>query len=218
MEITYIGHSCFKIKNKNVTLVIDPYNEKIGYKLPDLEADIVLSTHDHSDHNNVKAVKNASLVIDCAGEYEKSDVFIQGVEVFHDKTEGADRGKNIIYEIYMDGVTVLHVGDLGHNLTQETLQKIGDVNVLMVPVGGKSTVDAKGASDVISAVEPGIVIPMHYATKDLTGVEGLDPLDKFLDEMGIENGAKQKETLTLSSKSDIPEDTEVVVLDRKSVV
>jgi L-ascorbate metabolism protein UlaG (beta-lactamase superfamily) len=212
MEITYIGHSCFKIKNKDLTLVIDPYHDNIGYKMPKIDADVVLCTHQHEDHNNISAIKDPSLVITSAGEYEKSDVFIQGVQVAHDKNNGADRGMNVIYEIFMDGITVLHVGDLGHDLSQETLKKISDVDVLMVPVGGAYTLDAKGASDVISSVEPGIVIPMHYATKDLTGIKDLDPLEKFLDEMGVGENLKHKDFLVLNSKASSSEDTEIVVL------
>ncbi len=212
MEITYIGHSCFKIKGKNVTLVIDPYDPRIGYKLPKLEADLLLSTHAHFDHHNIEGVTGYKLLIDGPGEYEANDTFVYGVQVYHDDKQGAERGVQTIYYIEVDGFHILHLGDLGHVLSQETLEKITDVDVLLVPVGGKYTIDAKTASKVISSIEPGIVVPMHYNTSDLTGVEGLDPLDKFLNEMGIEDNVKTEEKLKLSSASDVPNDTQVIVL------
>ena len=214
MEITYIGHSCFKIKGKEITIVIDPYDPKIGYKLPKLEADILLITHGHSDHNNVEGVTVNKLVIDSPGEYETSGIFINGYDTEHDEKEGSERGKNTIYLIEMEGVKFLHLGDLGHELVQSTLEKIETVDVLMVPVGGRYTINAEKAAKVISSLEPGIVIPMHYKTEDLTGVEGLDGLDKFLDEMGVEDNVKKLDKLKINSKNDIPEETEVFILEQ----
>jgi L-ascorbate metabolism protein UlaG (beta-lactamase superfamily) len=213
MEITYIGHSCFKVKGKEITLVIDPYDPKIGYKLPKLECDVLLSTHNHADHNNFAGVSNYKLLIDTPGEYEISGVFVYGIPVFHDEKQGSERGENIIYMIEIDGVTLLHLGDLGHDLSKETLEKLSDIDVLMIPVGGKFTIDAETASEVISEIEPGYVLPMHYKTADLTSVVGLDGLDKFLDEMGVENNVKKDDKLKIGSKSDVPEDTQVVILN-----
>ena len=121
MEITYIGHSCFKIKGKTLTVVIDPYDPKIGYKLPKLSADVVLVTHDHFDHNNSAAVSDSRLVIDTPGEYEVGGVFIYGRGVYHDDKQGAERGKNTMYLISIDGIDILHVGDLGHELSKEDI-------------------------------------------------------------------------------------------------
>jgi L-ascorbate metabolism protein UlaG (beta-lactamase superfamily) len=211
MEITFIGHACFKVKGKQVTLVIDPYDAKIGYKLPKMEADIVLSSHDHFDHANIKAVTGYKMAIDTPGEYEVAGVFVTGLPTFHDDKNGAKRGNNISYLIDIDGFTLLHLGDLGHELSETTLEHIGTVDVLMIPVGGNYTIDAETATKVISSIEPGIVIPMHYKTADLTGVEGLDPLDKFLDQMGAED-VKTVEKLKITSKSDVPDETQTVVL------
>jgi L-ascorbate metabolism protein UlaG (beta-lactamase superfamily) len=213
MEIRYIGHACFEIKGKNVTLVIDPYDEKVGYKLPKLSADVLLTTHDHFDHHNIKGVSDYKLLIDGPGEFETSGIFIYGRSVYHDSNEGKDRGDNTIFLINIDEFDVLHLGDLGHELSQHTLEKIHNVDILMIPVGGTYTIDAKTATKVISALEPGIVIPMHYKTDDLTGVDSLTDLDTFLDEMGIENGDKEgKDKLVVKSKNEIPEETEVVIL------
>jgi L-ascorbate metabolism protein UlaG (beta-lactamase superfamily) len=215
MEITYIGHSCFKIKGKDVTLVMDPYDpEKTGYKLPKMEADVLLLSHDHGDHNYAKGLNGYRLLVDGPGEYETKDVFIQGIETFHDEKEGGERGRNTMYLVDIDGFTLLHVGDLGHELSRETLEKISSVDILLIPVGGVYTIDAETATKVISSLEPGIVIPMHYQTKDLTGLKNeLATVDTFLEEMGIEGSAKKSDKLKITSKSDIPAETEVVVLN-----
>lgn len=213
MEITYIGHSCFKIKGKELSIVIDPYDPKIGYKLPKLECDVLITTHNHFDHNYVAGVSGFRLLIDTPGEYETKGVFINGISVFHDNNQGKDHGETSIFLIDIDGTTILHLGDLGHNLSKETLEKLPDIDVLLVPVGGKYTIDAATATEVISEIEPGYVIPMHYKTADLTGVEGLDGVDKFLDEMGAGDNVKKDDKLKISSKSDVPEDTQVVILN-----
>lgn len=212
MEITYIGHSCFKIKGKELTLVIDPYNPKdVGYKLPKLEADVLLISHQHEDHNYKEGVTGYRLLIDSPGEYETKGTFIYGIETFHDNKNGAERGYNIMYLIEMDGFNILHTGDLGHELSKETLEKIPNVDVLLVAVGGTYTIDAEGASDIISELEPGFVIPMHYYVNEQTAK--LSKLEKFLDEMGADGKAKREEKLKLTGKNDIPEETTVVVLE-----
>lgn len=215
MEITYIGHSSFKIKGKEVTLVIDPYDPKIGYKFPKQECDVLLTTHDHFDHHYLEGVSGYKLRIQGPGEYEISDVFINGIQAFHDEKEGVERGIDTMYLIDIDGFSILHLGDLGTELTKEQMERITNVDVLLIPVGGKYTIDSEKASKVISSIEPGYVIPMHYKTDDLTGVEGLDPLSKFLDEMGVEGNVRKEDKLKLTSRVDIPEETTVVVLEPK---
>ncbi len=212
MEITYIGHSCFKIKGKDISIVIDPYDPKIGYKLPKLEADLLLTTHDHFDHHNISGVSGYKLLIDGPGEYEVSGAFVYGIPTYHDDKKGEERGSQTIYMIDIDGFTLIHLGDLGHELSTEMLEKVSKVDVLMVPIGGVYTLDAEKAVNVISAIEPGIVIPMHYKTPDLVGFDKLEGIDKFMDEMGVENNIKKEEKLKISSSSDIPEETEVVIL------
>ncbi|MBW6441868.1 MBL fold metallo-hydrolase [Patescibacteria group bacterium] len=213
MEITYIGHSCFKIKDKTITMVIDPYDPKIGYKLPKLSCDVLLTTHDHFDHNYIEGVSDYRLLIDGPGEYEIGGCFIYGRAVGHDEKGGAERGKVTMYLITIDGFNILHVGDLGCELSQEDMEKIPSVDVLMIPVGGKYTIDAEKATKVISSLEPSYVIPMHYKTKDLTGVEGLSGVEEFLDEMGVENGVKKDvDKLVINSKSDLDGETQVIVL------
>lgn len=213
MEITFVGHACFKIKGKTASVVIDPYDpKKTGFKLPKLSADIVLSTHGHDDHNYIKGVSDASFVVTTAGEYETKDVYIEGIQTLHDEKDGSERGKNVMYQIHIDGFTVLHMGDLGHELSKETLEKLVEIDVLLIPVGGTYTIDAKTAAKVISSVEPAIVVPMHYRIKGLKGLsEELDPVKKFLDEMGVEK-VTEIDKLKLSTKSDVPEETQVIVI------
>lgn len=213
MEISYIAHSCFKIKGKDVTIVIDPYDPKsTGQKMPTLSADVLLMSHQHSDHNYKEAVTDYRLLVDTAGEFEVQDVFIHGIKCYHDNKMGEERGQNVMFHIEIDGLSVLHLGDLGHELGKEMLEQIPDVDVLLIPVGGVYTIDASTATKVISDIEPGIVVPMHYQTTTLTGLpEKLAELGKFLDEMGVEaNGTVER--LKLNKKSDIPEDTEVIVV------
>ncbi|MBN1162719.1 MBL fold metallo-hydrolase [Patescibacteria group bacterium] len=212
VEIVYIGHASFKIRGKDLTLIIDPYDPKIGYNFPKQKCDLLLTTHDHFDHHYIEGVSDYKLHINGPGEYEMKGVFVYGIPTYHDSEEGAERGENTIYLVEIDGFNILHLGDLGHELSKESLSRIPLVDVLLIPVGGKYTIDAEVAAKVVSSVEPGFVVPMHYATKDLSGVEGLDGVEKFLDEMGIETGAKKLPSLKLSSKSDIPEETEVVEL------
>src|SRR3989339_1879823 len=185
MEITFVGHSCFKIKGKQLSLVIDPYDPKIGYKLPKLEADVIMVTHNHYDHANTAGVAGSRFLINGPGEYEISGALINGLQTFHDEDNGSKRGSNTVYLIDVDDFTILHLGDLGHELSDSTLENIGAVDVLMIPVGGNYTIDAETAAKVISSIEPSIVIPMHYRTSEATSPKDIDPLDKFLDEMGV---------------------------------
>lgn len=215
MEITYIGHSCFKIKGKTLSIVTDPYDpKKVGYKLPKLEADVLTLSHDHYDHNFAEGVSDYKLLIDRPGEYEMNEVFIHTIPTFHDDKSGKERGGNLLTFIEIDGFNILHCGDLGHELDQDTLEKIYSVDVLLIPVGGTYTIDAKTAVKVISSLEPGLIIPMHYQTAELTDLaKELAPVQKFLQEMGIEGAVKKEDKLKITSKSDIPEETQVVILN-----
>jgi len=214
MEIKYIGHSCFEIKGKELKIVIDPYDpKKTGYKLPKLNADLVLCSHNHDDHSHAEGVSDYTLHVSTPGEYEVKGIYVEAIPTFHDNRKGADRGLNTLFQIHIDGLIVLHAGDLGHELAKETLEQIGDVDVLLLPVGGVYTINAETASKVVAAIEPGIVVPMHYQTDDLTGLsKKLDDLKKFLDEIGDSN-VKKVDKLKLLRKSDIPEETEVIVIN-----
>ena len=212
MMITWQGHSCFKIQDKvgsdGVTVVTDPFGKDIGLKTPNFEADIVTVSHNHDDHNNVGALRGDPFVIDCAGEYDFKGVLVEGIDSFHDDKNGAERGRNIIYRMEIDDISVAHLGDLGAPLDNSQLEKLVGTDILLIPVGGKYTLDAKGAVEVISQIEPRMVIPMHYKTEGLT-IE-LDSLDKFIKELGIEPIYEEKLKI---SKKDLPqEDMELVIL------
>ncbi|NTU70138.1 MBL fold metallo-hydrolase, partial [bacterium] len=182
MDITWLGQSCFKIQGKETTLVIDPYDSKLGIKLPKkLEADILLISHDHYDHNNKEAVSGDPYIINTPGEYEVKGVQITGIEMFHDKNQGKDRGKTTAYVIELDGIKLCHLGDIGQDLSDEEIEKLGDIDVLMIPTGGVYTINAEEAAKIIGEIEPKISIPMHYKIPCL--VEKLDTIDKFTDKV-----------------------------------
>ncbi len=212
MDIYWYGQACFKIKGKNATVVIDPFDpEFVGLKLPkDLSGDIVLKTHDHKDHNFLSAVGGDPVQITGPGEYEIKGVAVVGVGVFHDKQNGAEKGKNTVYNIQIDGVSIVHVGDLGHQFTQAQLEEIGDTDILLIPVGGTYTIDAKDAAEIVAQLEPRIIIPMHY------GIEGLkfplDGVDKFLKEMGTEAITPQPKLSITKDK--LPEESQVIILSK----
>lgn len=215
MEITYFGHSCFKIKTKDLTMVIDPFDPaKLGVKLPKLEADVVLITHNHFDHNYKDGVAGYRLVVEGPGEYELGGVSIFGISVNHDDKNGQERGKNTMYYIESGGESVLHCGDLGHTLDEAVLERFGQVTALLIPVGGVYTIDAEKAAKVISSIEPAYVVPMHYRL-DGSKLSDIDPLEKFLDEMGIENGATKRASSLKITEADNENETQVIVLEKQ---
>ncbi|MBI2854797.1 MAG: MBL fold metallo-hydrolase [Chloroflexi bacterium] len=189
MDIYWLGHSCFRIKGKSVTIVIDPYGPETGYNLPKLEANLVIVTHQHPGHSNVGAVSGEPKVVTGPGEYETSGVFITGVASFHDDKGGQLRGKNTVYRIEIDGLSLCHMGDLGHVLSSKTAGELGRVDVLLLPVGGVTTIDATGAAEVMRRLEPRIVVPMHYKTA-VSRAE-LNGVDKFLKEVVVKEVAPQ---------------------------
>jgi len=198
-KIYWAGQSCFQIslsnsKDNSAEVVIDPYSD-IGLKLPRLSADIVMVTHDHPDHNNIGAVAGSPFVIQGPGEYEIKEVFIRGIPSFHDDKEGKERGSNTIYIFESENMKFCHLGDLGQSqLSDEQMEKIDSVDVLMIPIGGVYTISANAAQKIISQIEPKIVIPMHYKIPGLK-VE-LDELSKFLKIMG-KNAIEPVDKLTL---------------------
>ena len=213
MYITWLGQSCFKLQDKigsdGVTLVTDPYSDDIGLKMPRFEADIVTVSHSHHDHNNIGALRGNPFIIDTAGEYETKGVFVEGVEAWHDAAEGKERGKNIIYRIEMEDISITHLGDLGHILDTKQLEKLEGTNILLIPVGGKYTINAAKAVEVISQIEPRIIIPMHYKVPGLK--IDLDGVEKFIKELGLK--PRQEEKLKILKKDLPQEDMELVVLE-----
>lgn len=212
MQIQWLGQSAFKIQGKDVTVAIDPH-DKTGLKMPKFQADLLLITHDHDDHNNVKAIRGNPFIIDGAGEYEVKNVFVYGLRSFHDKKEGAERGKCTAYVIEMEGIKIGHLADFGQEkLTERQLEYLEGVDILMIPVGGTYTINGPEAVKIISQIQPRIVIPMHYK---LPGLKiKLDGADKFLKEYGVDNPEKLDKLKIL--KKDLPqEETKVIILNKQ---
>jgi L-ascorbate metabolism protein UlaG (beta-lactamase superfamily) len=214
MEITWYGHSCFRLTERNyATVVTDPYDSKtIGYDALRLKSDIVTVSHDAPGHNNTDAVKGSSHVIDGPGEFEIGGVFITGVQSDSggsSKKKKEDAPRNTIYVFDYDGITVAHLGDLKTTPTQAEIESLGTVNVVLVPVGGGGGLNAAKAAEVISLIEPNLVIPMHYSTS--ASKLSLDPLNKFVKEMGLSTPETQPSLKV--TRSGLPNETHVVVLD-----
>ncbi len=215
MDIYWYGQALFKLKGKTATVVIDPYDpQMLGLKLPkpqELEADTLLITHAHGDHCFKAAVPGTPLVIEGPGEYEIKGVSINGVGLFHDKEQGAQRGKNTVYNISIDGLNIVHLGDLGHTLSESQVDEVGEVDILLVPVGSVYTIDAKEAAEVVSQLEPKIIIPMHYG--GLPGLKPpLEPVENFLKAMGKEGVIPQNKLSVTRDK--LPDEPQVVLLNK----
>jgi len=177
LQIRWHGHSCFEITN-DLTLVTDPHDGKsIGIPAPNVTGDIILISHDHYDHNSAKSVeKDGSKIVTDGRKRTISNIDIFGVDSFHDEEKGAKRGNNIIYKFTVDDIKFCHLGDLGHDIDDETVEKIGDVDILFIPIGGTFTVDDKKAWTVINKIKPKIVVPMHYKIGGLSlPIAGIDP-------------------------------------------
>lgn len=216
MDITYLGHSSFKLRGKTGTVVTDPFSADVGFRFPKVSADIVTVSHHHKDHDAVSQVSSTTrrekpFVIDAPGEYELFGISIFGHSSFHDDQNGRERGKNTIMVIHIDGVTITHLGDIGHLLSDDMIQHLGVIDVLLIPVGGFYTIGPKQASAIVEAIEPSIVIPMHYRTNRHGSMfKEVVSVDAFLREMGKE-GAEPQEKLTVTAGS-LPEELDVTVL------
>jgi len=213
MILTYLGHSCFKIQDKvgqeGITIVTDPFGKSVGLKVPNFEASIITISHNHHDHDNAQALRGQPYIINTAGEYDIAGVMVEGIESYHDMKSGAERGKNIMYRIEVDDIAIVHLGDLGHILDNKQLEKLENTDILLIPVGGIYTLDAKKAVEVVSQIEPRIVIPMHYKLPG-SKIINLDGVDKFIKEMGVKPTEEEKLKI---SKKDLPaEDMELVVM------
>lgn len=210
MEITWYGHSCFRLTERNMaTVVTDPYDYSVvGYDKLSLKGDIVTVSHDEPGHNFVSAVKGKSHTITTPGEYEIGGVFITGIQTNGQTKRSENETRNILYVFDYDGVVVAHLGNISRVPTQTEVEALGNVHVALVPVGGGSSLSAAKAAEIISLLEPGIVIPMHYGTP-ASNIH-LAPLDKFLKEMGL--GAAEPQPSLKVTRNTVPEETRVVVL------
>jgi len=211
MEITWYGLSCFRLAERSMASVVtDPFDHTaVGYEALKLKADIVTVSHDAAGHNNLGAVKGYSHAIAGPGEFEIGGVFLTGVQTDGHGKKGSEAPRNTLYVFDYDGLTVAHLGDLRQVPSQAEVEALGTVNIALVPVGGGGGLNAAKAAEAVSLLEPNIVIPMHFATKACT--LQLDPLSKFLKEMGLHEAENQP--VLKVTRSGLPDETKVVVLD-----
>jgi L-ascorbate metabolism protein UlaG (beta-lactamase superfamily) len=214
VEITWYGLSCFRLREKGMTVICDPYDKKaVGLSMPKIKADIVTISHDRPGHNAVSAVTGEPKVFSGPGDYEVGGVLITGLTTFHKSANGEAPERNIAYFFDFEGFTIGHLGDLGQIPQQRQVEELGEIDVLLVPVSGHNTLDASRMTEVISLLEPRIVIPMHYLHAGLGEVIGetLEPVDKFLKELGV---AEPETVSTLKiTKGQLPEETQVILLE-----
>lgn len=213
MVISWYGNSCFKIQTSGsnltegqLTIITDPFSKETGLTPPRVQADIVTVSHQHHDHNNVETIGGSPFVVETPGEYEVKGVVIKGISSWHDTEKGETRGSNTIFIFKTEGMTLCHLGDLGQEkLTAEQIEALNSVDVLFVPVGGKYTLDAAQAAEVVNQIEPRIVVPMHYKIKGLK----LDVADEkeFVKEVGE---GERVEKLVLKKK-DLPQEEEIKI-------
>jgi L-ascorbate metabolism protein UlaG (beta-lactamase superfamily) len=210
LDVTWHGHACFRLRGRGATAVTDPYPASLGPRLPRLECDLVTVSHPHENHANVAAVSKEVVVIDGPGEYEVKGIGVTGIPAYHDAVGGAEFGRNTVFLLEIDDVRVCHLGDLGHKLDEEATERLGSVDVLLVPVGGGRTLSPELAAEVVRLVEPRYVVPMHFS---IPGVKAsLGGVDTFLKEMGLSQG-EPLPRLSVQSSSSGEAETKVVVLD-----
>ena len=214
MKIQYLGHSCFKLTESTGTSVItDPY-QQIGYELPKgITATAVTVSHDHFDHNNIGAIGGNPTILRKEGFFDLGGVEITGIKSYHDEEGGAIRGENLIYKFRMDGLDICHLGDLGEECSAELVELLLPVNILLIPVGGKYTIDSERAKEYVDQLMPEIVIPMHYKTKssdiDIEKAQG------FLDEFDEEDvDVCHKDELEFSREDLTEEKTKIILMER----
>jgi len=210
LDVTWLGHGCFRLRGRSAAVVTDPYPPAIGLKLQRLDADLVTVSHGHENHSYTQAVREA-YEIRGPGEYEVAGVSVIGIPTFHDSEKGAKHGRNTVYLFEIDDLRVCHLGDLGHKLDDVEAETVSSPDVLLVPVGGHSSINAAQAAEVVRLLEPRFVVPMHYS---IPGIKvSLDPIDRFLTEMGLSSAEPQAKLSVQRSSGEY--DTKVVVLEPK---
>jgi L-ascorbate metabolism protein UlaG (beta-lactamase superfamily) len=212
MDIDWFGHSCFRLREAGITVITDPYDKSIGYNLPRMRADIVTVSHAAPGHASASAVKGDPKVLARPGEYEIKEVFITGIQTWRGAgAAGEPKEENTVFVFEFGDLTACHLGDLAKVLTQTQVESLPDIDVLLVPCGGGGALDADKAAEMISLLEPKLVVPMHYQIS--SGDLKLDPLSRFLKEMGVAESAPQ-DTLRVA-RSQLPAETQVVILECK---
>lgn len=221
MEITWLGHASFRIRGRTggdwVSIVTDPYDESmVGLRFPRVTAEIVTVSHEHEDHNRIDQVlsdKASPKILRGPGEYEVKGVMIRGIASWHDSSSGSNRGENTIFVFELEGLRIVHLGDLGHKLTERQLDEIGSADILLIPVGGLYTITPQTATEVVSQLEPKIVIPMHYKVSGSpSSFADLSSVEEFIKIMGTQ--AKHQEKFE-AKRETLGEEMQLVVLEIK---
>ena len=214
MKIEYLGHSCFKLTESTGTSVVcDPYDDSVGYVMPEVEADAVTVSHHHYDHDAVASVNGNPAVIDKECCFDLPGVEINAIKSFHDSSRGKARGGNLIFKFRMDGIDICHLGDLGEACSSELIDMLLPVNVLLIPVGGTYTIDAEMAKEYVDRIMPDVVIPMHYREKGCT--LDIDKVEEFIDLFDEDYVEELEEDGLELMRSDLNGETKVVVLRRR---
>lgn len=207
MLIKWLGHASFEISTGDTRIITDPFNERLGYPMLPREAEIVTISHQHWDHNAAECIAGQPQIIAEPGSYNLNNVLINGYSTFHDQQQGRQRGNNTIFKFNAEGMNLLHLGDLGHLLSQEQIEQIGPIDILLLPVGGVYTVDADAAYELMHLIKPQIVIPMHFMTPHLSFT--LEPVERFTSQ--FERVLKQP-CLNIE-KQDLQGETKIIVLE-----
>lgn len=207
MKITWLGHASFVIETLDKIIIMDPFNEEVGYPIYGGNVDYATVSHDHWDHSAVHLLKGSPQVIKTTGEHSVSDIKFTGIKSYHDKEKGSLRGENIIFKINAEGIEVVHLGDLGHILDYDDIKLLGNVDILLVPVGGTFTVNALEALDIVNKLNPKVVIPMHYNTPHLSF--DLAPVEDFTKHFDI---VTKKPFLEIN-KNNLENENKIILLD-----
>ena len=212
MDLTWLGHACFRIRGREGIVLTDPPDPKSGHAIPKTEAHLVTMSHDHPGHASLRSVGGEPVVLTGPGEYEVQEILVTGIPSFHDEKKGAERGRNTVFAIRLDDLVVCHLGDLGHALSATDLEKLGQVDVCLVPIGGADTnLSAAMAADVVHQLEPKVVVPMGY---DPEAEKKDTPFERLLHELGVkELTPVPKLSVTRSS---LPAELQVVALDSRA--
>jgi L-ascorbate metabolism protein UlaG (beta-lactamase superfamily) len=207
-EVKWFGHACFLIQGRDVSILTDPVPPESGYDMGSPQVDIVTVSHDHAGHSALDQVQDGYRLLNGPGEYEIKEVFITGIRTYHDGDRGSQYGRNTVYVFEIDDLVFAHLGDIGHVLSEEQVESMMSVDVLMIPAGGGPTINANQAAEIIGQVEPRMVVPMQFRTGD--GDLDLEPVEDFLRELGT--AEYRTEERLVVRKSDTAEAPQIVVL------
>lgn len=211
MQIEWKGHSSFLLTSETGKKVLtDPFDERVGLPVPNVDVDVVTVSHQHGDHNATGLLPGTPIVAEDLGKHVVAGIEVKGIGAYHDGEEGKQRGNNTIFVITLDGINVCHLGDLGHLLTAQQVSDIGKVDVLLVPVGGFYTIDAKQAYAIVQQLQPAVIVPMHYKLDDRLPYP-IAPVDEFLSYYSTVN----KEGILNVTKTSLPKETQLVLLELK---